>query len=126
MLVEGEEGAAVAEARGGDGADFDLGCRGEAAQVEGLERALGEVEAAVEEGGWFDGVCGRWVGGGRWPGRGWGGEVLDLSVAADYIVEVEAAGLLEGVGEGEGGVEVGERAIDEADAAEGVGGREVG
>jgi hypothetical protein len=29
---------------------------------------------------------------------------LDLSVAADYIVEVEAAGFLEGVGEGEGGI----------------------
>lgn len=112
MLVEGEEGAAVTEARGGDGADFDLRGGGEAAQVEGFERALGEVEAAVEEGGWFHDVCGRWVGGGWWPGRGEGGDVLDLSVSADYIVEVEAAGLLEGFGEGEGGVEVGKRAID--------------
>lgn len=102
MLVKGEDGAAVAEARGGDGADFDLGGGGEAAQVEGFEGALGEVEAAVEEGGWFDDVfCGRRVGGCRWPCRGGGGEVLDLSVAADYIVEVEAPGLLESIGEGE-------------------------
>jgi hypothetical protein len=47
VLVEGEEGSAVAEARGGDGADFDLGGGGEAAQVEGFEGALGEVEAAI-------------------------------------------------------------------------------
>lgn len=51
---------------------------------------------------------------------------MDLSVAADYIVEVQTAGLLESVGEGEGGIEIGERAVNEADAPEGVGGREVG
>ncbi|KFY35580.1 hypothetical protein V495_08000, partial [Pseudogymnoascus sp. VKM F-4514 (FW-929)] len=47
VLVEGEEGAAVAEARVGYGADFNLRGGGEAAQVEGFERALGEVKAAV-------------------------------------------------------------------------------
>lgn len=125
VLVEGEEGAAIAQARRRDGADFDLGCRGEAAQVEGFESALGEVEAAIKEGGWFDNVRGRRVCGRRWPCRGGGGEVLDLSVAADYIVKVKTACLLESVGEGEGSVEIGERAIDKADAAEGVGGRKV-
>ncbi len=51
---------------------------------------------------------------------------MDLPVPADYIVQVQAPGLLEGGGEREGGVEVGEGAVDEADAAEGVRGCEVG
>lgn len=53
MLQKGEDGAAVGQAGVGHAAEFQLGVRGEAAEVEGFEGAFGEEEAAVEEGGVF-------------------------------------------------------------------------
>lgn len=111
MLQEGEHGAAVGEAGVGDAAEFQLGGWGDAAEVEGFEGAFGEEEAAVEEGRGFS--AGEMV-------RGWMVRGVEETVAGDEAAEGEGGGG-GGDGEGKGGVEEGERAVDEAEGAECVG-----
>lgn len=53
MLEEGEDGAAAGQAGVADAGELQLLRGREAAQVERLERGLREVQAAVEEGGFF-------------------------------------------------------------------------
>lgn len=52
MLEEGEDGAAALEARVADAGELELLGGREAPEVQGFERGLREVEAAVQEGIW--------------------------------------------------------------------------
>lgn len=50
VLNEGENGAAVGQAAVGDAGQFELGAGRDAAQVEGFERGVREVETTIKKG----------------------------------------------------------------------------
>lgn len=151
VLQTGQDGAAVGHALVRDAGQLYLGARCEAADVERFEGGFGKVETTVEQS-----VYMRKRGGVNYLGRKFSietseketitsmvssfailpflpppwlvglAQILQLAIARNEMVQRNETAFRQRILEREGHVEVGERPVDQTDAAESIGRGEIG